>query len=68
MEQTCKNLTRMDKVKELMRLNDENTGAAPSRQIEIRAEILNTGLPGDPIVRRMWAFRDAAAVAVKSTP
>jgi len=54
--------------KELMRLNDEYTGASPSRQIEIRAEILNTGLPGDPIVRRMWAFRDAAAVAVKSTP
>ena len=45
----------------LLRLNDEYSLAVPARQIEIRNEILNNGLPGDPIVRRMWAFRDAAA-------
>ena len=45
----------------LLRLNDEYSMAVPSRQIEIRKEILSSGLPGDPIVRRMWAFRDAAA-------
>ncbi len=45
----------------LLRLNDEYTMANPARQIEIRNEILKSGLPGDPIVRRMWAFRDAAA-------
>ena len=45
----------------LLRLNDEYTMAIPTRQIEIRNEILKTGLPGDPLVRRMWAFRDAAS-------
>lgn len=45
----------------LLRLNDEYGLSAPARQIEIRSEILAKGLPGDPIVRRMWAFRDAGA-------
>ena len=45
----------------LLRLNDEYSLAPPTRQIAIRAEILKSGLPGDPLVRRMWAFRDAAA-------
>ena len=44
----------------LIKLNDEYTLAPPVRQIEIRTAILTDGLPGDPIVRRMWAFRDAA--------
>jgi hypothetical protein len=43
----------------LARLNDEYTMASPARQIEIRNEILKTGLPGDPILPRMWSFRDA---------
>lgn len=50
----------------LLRLNDEYTMANPARQIEIRNEILKSGLPGDPIVRRMWAFRDAAASSSKA--
>jgi pSer/pThr/pTyr-binding forkhead associated (FHA) protein len=44
----------------LLRLNDEYSMAAPSRQIQIRGEILRQGVPGDPVVRRMWAMRDAA--------
>ncbi len=43
----------------LLRLNDEYSLAAPARQIEIRNEIMKNGLPGDPLVRRMWAFRDS---------
>ena len=53
----------------LLRLNDEYSLAPPARQIEIRTEILKSGLPGDPLVRRMWAFRDAAAgSAPKAAP
>ncbi len=44
-------------------LNTEYDRALPSRQIEIRGEVLKLGLPGDPVVRRMWAGRDAAKVA-----
>ncbi len=47
----------------LLRLNNEYSMAAPTRQIEIRNEILAAGLPGDPVVRRMWAIRDAAGTA-----
>lgn len=47
----------------LIKLNDEYALAPPARQIEIRNQILDSGLPGDPIVRRMWAFRDAAGSA-----
>ncbi len=46
---------------DLLRLNSEYTMANSSRQIEIRNEILRQGLPGDPVVRRMWAMKDAAA-------
>lgn len=46
---------------DLMRMNSEYTLANPARQIEIRAEILRNGLPGDPMVRRMWAMKDAAS-------
>jgi len=52
----------------LLRMNEEYTLAAPTRQIEIRAAVLKAGLPGDPVVRRMWAMRDAAAAAMSSTP
>lgn len=47
--------------KSLMQLNGDYTMAAATRQIEIRNEILRTGIPGDPIVRRMWAMKDAVA-------
>lgn len=45
---------------ELAALNTEYSRSGPARQIEIREEIMNSGLPGDAIVRRMWAGRDAA--------
>ena len=45
---------------ELIRLNGEYTLASTTRQVEIRNHILARGLPGDPLVRRMWAMRDAA--------
>ena len=45
---------------ELLKLNTEYTAASPVRQIAIRNQILERGLPGDPVVRRMWASRDAA--------
>ncbi len=53
---------------ELLRLNDEYGAAAPARQIEIRGEILAKGLPGDPLVRRMWAVRDAAGASQRAAP
>jgi len=53
-----------DKLKELradlVSLNNRYSAAPPSEAIEIRGKILDTGLPGDPIVRRMWASRDAS--------
>jgi len=53
-----------DKLKELrstlVDLNNRYSAAPPAEAIEIRAKILATGLPGDPIVRRMWASRDAS--------
>lgn len=49
----------------LLTSNNEYTLAALLRQIEIRSEILANGLPGDPIVRRMWAFRDSAAASTR---
>jgi len=48
----------------LLRLNNEYTLAAPARQIEIRDLILKNGLPGDPVVRRMWSLRDSASTAL----
>jgi len=52
--------------KALMRLNDEYAMAGPSRQIEIRSQMLGIGLPGDPLVRRMWSFRDAASSSARA--
>ncbi len=45
---------------QLLELNTEYSRSMPERQIQIRGEILRLGLPGDPVVRRMWAARDAA--------
>jgi len=44
----------------IFKLNKEYTLAEPRRQIEIRTRILKIGLPGDPIVRRMWVMLSAA--------
>jgi pSer/pThr/pTyr-binding forkhead associated (FHA) protein len=46
---------------DLMRVNGEYTLANPARQIEIRADILRNGIPGDPMVRRMWSMKDAVS-------
>ena len=41
----------------LMLLNNEFASAVPERAIRIRDEIMKKGLPGDPIVRKMWSKR-----------
>lgn len=41
-------------------LDRQYSFAPPQRQIELRSHILETGLPGDPVVRKMWASRDAS--------
>ena len=41
----------------LIRLAGEYNTAADERKIEIRDQILQSGLPGDPAVRRMWGFK-----------
>ena len=46
---------------DLMKLNAEYTLASPARQIQIRNEILKYGLPGDPMVRRMWSMKDSVS-------
>ncbi len=47
----------------LQQLNGEYSMAPAVRQIEIRNELMGKGLPGDPLVRAMWARRDAAVSA-----
>jgi len=47
----------------MQQLNGEYNMAPAVRQIEIRNEVMGKGLPGDPLVRVMWARRDAAAAA-----
>lgn len=42
---------------ELVKLDAEFSNALPERAIEIRDEILQRGIPGDPLVRKMWAKR-----------
>ena len=44
---------------EVAELNGRFTMAPLRKQIEIRGEVLTRGLPGDPIVRRMWVMRSA---------
>jgi pSer/pThr/pTyr-binding forkhead associated (FHA) protein len=46
---------------ELLERNTEFAAASPARQIEVRTAILAQGIPGDPIVRRMWAQRDSTS-------
>ena len=38
-------------------LNNAYETASPEKSLEIRNKILENGLPGDPIVRRMWATK-----------
>ncbi|HEY8240170.1 MAG TPA: hypothetical protein VIH35_01925, partial [Kiritimatiellia bacterium] len=44
----------------LRELGQEYDLAAPARQIAVRDEILKLGLPGDPIVKRMWSSSTAS--------
>jgi len=39
----------------LVKLNNDYDAAPPEKAIEIRTQILAMGIPGDPVVRRMWA-------------
>jgi pSer/pThr/pTyr-binding forkhead associated (FHA) protein len=39
----------------LVLLNNEYDSATPERGIQLRTQIMAKGIPGDPIVRRMWA-------------
>ena len=41
----------------LIRLGREYNTAPDEKKIEIRESILRQGLPGDPVVRRMWGFK-----------
>ena len=46
--------------KEIIKLNDEFSMASLEQKVTIRDKVIAMGLPGDPIVRRMWAMRDAS--------
>ena len=41
----------------LIRMGREYNTASVEAKIELRDKILNQGLPGDPITRRMWGFK-----------
>ena len=41
----------------LIKMSRDYNSAPVEEKIRIRDEILRQGLPGDPIVRRMWGFR-----------
>lgn len=44
----------------LIRLGRDYNTASDERRIQIRDEILSLGIPGDPVVRRMWGFKHYA--------
>ncbi len=44
----------------LIKLNEEFSLASLEQKVTIRDKVMVVGLPGDPIVRRMWAMRDAS--------
>ena len=46
--------------KDIIRMNEEFSAASLEDKVKIRDKVLAVGLPGDPIVRRMWAMRDAS--------
>ena len=41
----------------IQKLNSEYSNLLPAEAIKLREEILRKGIPGDPIVRRMWNLR-----------
>lgn len=41
----------------LVKLSSDFSTASPARAIEIRDEILRRGIPGDPVVKKMWSKR-----------
>ena len=41
----------------LIQLGREYNTASDEQKIEIRDSILRQGIPGDPVVRRMWGFK-----------
>ncbi len=41
----------------LQKENSAYNSALPEDAIKIREKILNTGIPGDPVVKRMWSLR-----------
>jgi len=53
-----------DRLKEsrdvIRKLKTTYDATSPTEQIEIRDEILRTGIPGDPIVRKMWVSKSAS--------
>ncbi len=44
----------------LAEMNNAYRRAAPARQIELRAAMLKTGLPGDPMLRGMWVMQSSS--------
>jgi len=42
---------------QLLQLDKEFSTALPERAIQIRDDVLRLGIPGDPLVRKMWAKR-----------
>ena len=44
----------------VLKLNREYNIAMPEDALKIRGQIIKTGLPGDPIVKKMWQQRPAA--------
>ena len=41
----------------LIKLSRDYNSASDEQKIEIRDSILRQGIPGDPVVRRMWGFK-----------
>ena len=41
----------------IIRLARDYNSAVPEEKIRIRDTILKEGIPGDPVVRRMWGFK-----------
>ena len=41
----------------IIRLVRDYNSAVPEEKIRIRDTILKQGIPGDPVVRRMWGFK-----------
>ena len=46
--------------KEIIKMNDEYSLASLEDKVKIREKVMAAGMPGDPVVRRMWAMRDAS--------